>query len=73
MVVSPLYDEQMHAIGVLADAARMGEIVEGLAGMGHRTFLHLAGDYAHESARARRDVYLATVERQPAGRVPAHA
>jgi DNA-binding LacI/PurR family transcriptional regulator len=58
-----LYDERMHAIGPLASAPSMGEIVEGLAALGHRTFLHLAGDYAHASARARRDVYLESVER----------
>jgi DNA-binding LacI/PurR family transcriptional regulator len=63
VVVSPEYDEAMRGIGRLADAQRLAEIVEALAALGHRRFLHLGGDYAHTSARRRRQVYLETVER----------
>lgn len=63
VVVSPNYDEQMRGIGEVADASSMVEIVEGLANQGHRTFLHVSGDYAHSSARQRRAVYLNTLQR----------
>jgi DNA-binding LacI/PurR family transcriptional regulator len=53
----------MRHIGELADASRVGEIIQRLAEHGHRRFLHLAGDYAYTSARHRREVYLATIER----------
>ncbi|GGM14600.1 LacI family transcriptional regulator [Streptomyces fumigatiscleroticus] len=63
IVVSADYDDQMRGIGELADATTVGEIIERLAEQGHRRFLHLAGDYAHTSARARKQVYLETVQR----------
>ncbi|WP_240973553.1 LacI family DNA-binding transcriptional regulator [Nonomuraea composti] len=63
VVVSPDYDDRMRGVGELADASHMAEIVEGLAAYGHRRFLHLAGDYAHASARERRQVYLDTLDR----------
>lgn len=63
IVVAPEYDDQMRHIGELADASRVGEIIERLAEQGHRRFLHVAGDYAYSSARHRKEVYLATIER----------
>ncbi|MEU4654909.1 LacI family DNA-binding transcriptional regulator [Streptomyces sp. NPDC023723] len=63
IVVCAEYDEQMRSIGELADATTTAEIIEHLAEQGHRRFLHLAGDYAHTSARARRQVYLETIAR----------
>ncbi|MFD6445886.1 substrate-binding domain-containing protein, partial [Promicromonospora sp. NPDC060204] len=38
-------------------------IIEHLAGLGHRHFLHVAGPDAWSSARARRQVYLEVIER----------
>jgi DNA-binding LacI/PurR family transcriptional regulator len=63
IVVSADYDDRMRGIGELADASTVAEIVERLAARGHRRFLHLAGDYAHTSARCRRQVYLESIER----------
>lgn len=63
IVEVPLYDDDLHGIGDLADAAAIEMIVEGLATMGHRTFMHLAGSYEHESARRRRDAYVRAVAR----------
>jgi DNA-binding LacI/PurR family transcriptional regulator len=63
VVVSPDYDDEMRSIGEPADAFRMVEIIERLAGYGHRRFLHMAGDYAHPSARCRRQVYLRTLDK----------
>lgn len=56
-----LYDDDLHGIGPLAAGAPVTEIIEELAARGHRRFLHLAGSYAHESARNRRDAYLGAV------------
>ncbi|WP_277209460.1 LacI family DNA-binding transcriptional regulator [Isoptericola croceus] len=64
VVVYPQYDEAMRAIGELAEASLVADIVDGLAERGHRRFLHAAGDYHHASARHRRDVYLETIERR---------
>ncbi|NYI07441.1 LacI family DNA-binding transcriptional regulator [Allostreptomyces psammosilenae] len=63
IVISADYDDQMRSIGELADASTTAEIIERLARQGHRRFLHIAGDYAHTSARRRRQVYLETIER----------
>lgn len=63
LVEVPLYDDDLHGIGELADAAAIDVIIEGLAAMGHRTFMHLAGSYEHESARMRHDAYLRAVAR----------
>lgn len=59
-------DEIFDAIvrsGHMRRLPRGGECIEHLAELGHRRFLHLAGDYAHTSVRRRRDDYLATIER----------
>jgi DNA-binding LacI/PurR family transcriptional regulator len=63
IVVAPHYDDRMRSIGELADASITEDLIIRLAELGHRRFIHLAGDYVHTSARARRDVYLATIER----------
>ncbi|CAM5280065.1 LacI family DNA-binding transcriptional regulator [Streptomyces atroolivaceus] len=63
IAVSADYDDQMRSIGALADATSASEIIERLASQGHRRFLHMAGDYAHTAAGARRQVYLDTVRR----------
>ncbi|WP_225636609.1 LacI family DNA-binding transcriptional regulator [Streptomyces solaniscabiei] len=63
IVVSADYDDQMRSIGELADASTMTEIVKRLAQQGHRRFVHLAGDYAHTSARRRKQVYLESIDR----------
>lgn len=62
LVTMPLYDEAMRGIGALASAGPEHEIISRLAGMGHRRFLHLAGNYAHAGAVRRRDMYLQTIE-----------
>ncbi|MFC7882578.1 LacI family DNA-binding transcriptional regulator [Streptomyces sp. NPDC057376] len=63
VVVSAAYDDQMRSIDELADASTVAELVEWLAARGHRRFLHIAGDYAHTSARRRREVYLDSIAR----------
>lgn len=63
VVVSPDYDERMRSTGELADGSRIADIVERLAADGHRHVLHVAGAYAHTSARSRRQAYLDAVER----------
>lgn len=63
VLVDPQYDEALRAIGVLADPGPVIEMIEELARMGHRRFLHAAGDYRHASARNRRDAYSETITR----------
>jgi DNA-binding LacI/PurR family transcriptional regulator len=63
VVVEPHYDEHMRSIGLLADATPISGLVERLADNGHRTFMHVSGDYVHTSARNRRQVYLDTIDR----------
>ncbi|WP_198667685.1 LacI family DNA-binding transcriptional regulator [Glycomyces dulcitolivorans] len=57
------FDEEMHAIGAFSDARPLVEMMEHLVGLGHRRFLHIAGASDYPAAVARRDAYLATVER----------
>lgn len=63
IIVAPHYDDHMRSIGELAEAPAVEEFITRLADQGHRRFLHLAGDYAHTSARRRRDAYLHAIER----------
>jgi DNA-binding LacI/PurR family transcriptional regulator len=64
IVESGTYDDKLHGLAELADASEVREIVEYLASLGHRTFLHVSGDIANfASARNRKDVYLETIER----------
>jgi DNA-binding LacI/PurR family transcriptional regulator len=57
------FDEEMHATGAFSDARPLVEMMERLADMGHRRFLHIAGPADYPAAIARRDAYLATVDR----------
>lgn len=57
------FDENMHATGAFSDARPVAEMMERLAEMGHRRFLHVAGPPDYPAAVARRDMYLATVDR----------
>ncbi|MEV5070880.1 LacI family DNA-binding transcriptional regulator [Microbacterium sp. LMI12-1-1.1] len=62
IVASADFDDEMRGIGELADASAVGELIRGLADLGHRRFLHITGDLQFASARARRDTYLAAIE-----------
>jgi DNA-binding LacI/PurR family transcriptional regulator len=62
LTVLPVYDHELRSIGGLADGSRIADIISALADMGHRKFLHVAGDYRHASARNRRDVYETTIQ-----------
>lgn len=57
------FDEAMHMTGEFTDSRPIVEMIEHLATLGHRRFLHLAGDEDFPSARARRAAYLDTVGR----------
>ncbi|RVX43879.1 LacI family transcriptional regulator [Nonomuraea polychroma] len=63
VVVSPDFDDAMRSIGELTDASPVTELMERLAALGHRRFLHVAGDQDWASARARKAAYLEAVER----------
>ncbi|GAB3920581.1 LacI family DNA-binding transcriptional regulator [Kribbella albertanoniae] len=63
LVRSEIHDEKLRVLGELAGATEVREIIEYLAGLGHRTFLHVAGDQEFSSARNRKSVYLETIER----------
>jgi DNA-binding LacI/PurR family transcriptional regulator len=62
VVVSPEFDDAMRSIGELTDASPVTELMERLAMLGHRRFLHVAGDQDFASARARKVAYLEAVE-----------
>ncbi|GAA4769771.1 LacI family DNA-binding transcriptional regulator [Microbacterium gilvum] len=57
------FDEEMHMTGEFTDARPVVEMMERLAELGHTRFLHITGSLTYPSAVARRDAYLATVER----------
>lgn len=63
VIVSADFDDDMRNIGALADGSAAGEIVEYLASLGHRHFLHVAGRESFASARNRVRVYLEAVDR----------
>ncbi|PZR51877.1 LacI family transcriptional regulator [Xylanimonas oleitrophica] len=63
VVAATAFDDQMRTVGDLADASMIATFVTTLAAAGHRRFVHVAGSQHYASARARRDVYLAAVER----------
>ncbi len=63
VVAEPALDEQLRTTGELADAGLLGTVISALVEAGHRRFLHVAGPERFASARSRRDVYLAEVER----------
>jgi DNA-binding LacI/PurR family transcriptional regulator len=72
IVVSADYDDRFRAVGELADGSPVAEIVERLAELGHRRFLHVTGELDYASARGRRDVFVATVERLGLGPALVH-
>ncbi|MFC7404741.1 LacI family DNA-binding transcriptional regulator [Georgenia alba] len=72
IVVAEDYDERSRGIGELADGSPAAELVEGLADLGHRRFLHITGPLDFASARARRDVFVETVERLGLGPARLH-
>ena len=63
IVVSADYDDEMRGIGELADGSPVAEMIEHLARLGHRRFLHVAGAAQFASARGRRQVYVDTIRR----------
>lgn len=63
IVVSADYDDEFHGVGELADGSPVAELVERLAELGHRRFLHVTGSLDFASARGRRDVFVETIER----------
>jgi DNA-binding LacI/PurR family transcriptional regulator len=63
IVESGTYDDKLHGLAELAEADEIREIIEHLVSLGHRTFLHVAGDQTFASARNRKSVYLETIER----------
>ncbi|WP_150239510.1 LacI family DNA-binding transcriptional regulator [Nocardiopsis quinghaiensis] len=62
VVVSADFDDDMRGIGGLADGSVVADLVEGLAGAGHRRFLHVSGSPEFASARGRRQTYVTTIE-----------
>lgn len=57
------FDDMMHVTGELSDAQPIVEMMQRLVELGHRRFLHVTGPLDFPAAVARRDAYLATVER----------
>jgi DNA-binding LacI/PurR family transcriptional regulator len=66
VVAEATFDEHMRSAGDLADAGPVAVFVETLLAAGHRRFLHVAGPDQYVSARARRDAYLAAIDRAAA-------
>lgn len=63
VLAATAFDEQMRSSGELAEADLMEVLVQVLVAAGHRRFLHVAGSQEFASARARRDTYVACLER----------
>ena len=63
MLVMGEYDEKMRSTGAFADGAFVADVVQHLADLGHRRFLHVAGSQDWASGRNRRAVYLEAMER----------
>jgi LacI family transcriptional regulator len=61
VVIFADYDDELRGQGALADGAACGEVVRYLSGLGHRSFLHLAGPETFASARNRRRTFTDTV------------
>lgn len=60
IVVVSDYDDELRGLGVLADGAACGEVVQALARLGHTHFVHLAGPQDYASARNRRKTFVDT-------------
>lgn len=67
VLAATAFDEQMRSSGELAEADLMEVLLQALVAAGHRRFLHVAGSQEFASARARRDTYVACLERLGAG------
>jgi DNA-binding LacI/PurR family transcriptional regulator len=63
VLAATAFDEKMRSLGELADAGLLEDFISTLVAAGHRRFVHVAGSQEYASARARRDIYLACVER----------
>lgn len=63
IVISPDFDDEMRGVGELADGSPVTEMIEHLAGLGHRRFLHIAGAASFASARSRVRCYLDAIDR----------
>lgn len=63
LLVAASFDEEMHSAGELADAGPIVGLIERLAELGHRRFLHVAGARGFASADSRVRAYESTVER----------
>jgi DNA-binding LacI/PurR family transcriptional regulator len=63
VLAATAFDEQMRSSGELAEADLMEVLLQALVAAGHRRFLHVAGSQEFASARARRDTYVACLER----------
>ncbi|WP_114853250.1 LacI family DNA-binding transcriptional regulator [Brachybacterium sp. YJGR34] len=72
IVASADYDEDARSIGAMADGSCIADLMEGLHALGHRRFLHVAGDQTYASARNRRRVFLETAERLALPRADIH-
>ncbi|MFE6969533.1 LacI family DNA-binding transcriptional regulator [Isoptericola sp. NPDC057653] len=72
IVASADYDDRFRGVGELADGSPVAEIVERLAALGHRRFLHVTGALDFASARGRRDVFEATIDRLGLGPALVH-
>ncbi|MCP2265861.1 LacI family DNA-binding transcriptional regulator [Promicromonospora thailandica] len=72
IVVSADYDDEFRGVGELADGSPVAELVEQLAALGHRKFLHVTGALDFASARGRRDVFVQTIERLGLGPALVH-
>ena len=57
VVEAATYDDHMRGIGVLLDVEPVSEIIDHLAELGHRHFLHVGGPAEHPSANARQARY----------------
>lgn len=55
------FDDDMRSRGELADPTPLVEIMRALAELGHRRFLHIAGDPSYPAALARRTAYEQTI------------
>lgn len=62
VVIADDYDEGSRSIGELADASPIAEMIEHLADLGHRRFLHVTGELRFHSARERKRVFVETIE-----------
>ena len=63
ITVSADFDDEFRGIGELADGSPVATLIDGLADLGHRRFLHVAGSQDFASARGRKQTYLDTIDR----------